>query len=172
MWPTSPWSIKGVDPEAREAAKVAARRAKVPLGQWLSAAIRHAAAEQLRTSRDRREDRGLAAGLEENGVEVSPDNGASPPALTTADILKSIHKLSARVEENEQRTAAALKPVLEEVRELSDQVKAVKQGTSIESGPLERAIARLAQRLDQIEAPASRKRMERREGFLARLFSD
>ena len=35
-----PWSLKGVTHEARAAAKTSARVAGVPLGQWLSGAIR------------------------------------------------------------------------------------------------------------------------------------
>lgn len=40
----SPWSVKGISPEERELAKVAARRAGVPIGQWLSQQIRAASA--------------------------------------------------------------------------------------------------------------------------------
>lgn len=42
-----PWSVKGVEPEAREAAKLAARRAGMTLGAWLNRVIRTAAAEEL-----------------------------------------------------------------------------------------------------------------------------
>ncbi len=34
-----PWSVKGIDPEAREAAKVAARKAGMTLGEWLNSLI-------------------------------------------------------------------------------------------------------------------------------------
>ena len=46
----SPWSVKGVEPEAREAAKIAARRAGLTIGNWLNQIIRTAAAEQLTNS--------------------------------------------------------------------------------------------------------------------------
>ena len=39
----SPWSVKGISPEERELAKLAARRAGVPIGRWLSEQIRSAA---------------------------------------------------------------------------------------------------------------------------------
>lgn len=45
----SPWSVKGVDPEAREAAKIAARRQSVPLGRWLTQTILSTAARELKT---------------------------------------------------------------------------------------------------------------------------
>ena len=40
-----PWSIKGVDFDAREAAKEAARRDGVTLGEWMNRAISTRAAE-------------------------------------------------------------------------------------------------------------------------------
>ena len=39
MKPNVPWSVKGIDPEAREAAKMAARRAGMTLGEWLNSLI-------------------------------------------------------------------------------------------------------------------------------------
>ena len=44
----SPWSVKGIDPETREAAKVAARRAGMPVGAWLTQVIRQAAVTQVK----------------------------------------------------------------------------------------------------------------------------
>lgn len=41
----SPWSVKGVSAEDREAAKVAARKAGIPIGVWLSEQIRHASSD-------------------------------------------------------------------------------------------------------------------------------
>ncbi len=52
MATNSPWSVKGVDPEAREAAKIAARKQGVNVGRWLSQTILAAASEELRTKRD------------------------------------------------------------------------------------------------------------------------
>lgn len=46
----SPWSVKGVDPEAREAAKIAARKAGLTVGAWLNQMIRQSASDQLRRS--------------------------------------------------------------------------------------------------------------------------
>jgi localization factor PodJL len=41
-----PWSVKGIRPEARETAKQAARRAGMPLSEWLNSVIINSAAEQ------------------------------------------------------------------------------------------------------------------------------
>ena len=43
----SPWSVKGIRPECREAAKVAARRAGVTIGEWLNRAIMEAAKQSV-----------------------------------------------------------------------------------------------------------------------------
>ena len=37
--PGIPWSVKGIEPEAREAAKLAARRSGMTLGEWLNSVI-------------------------------------------------------------------------------------------------------------------------------------
>ncbi len=39
MRPGVPWSVKGIDPEVRAAAKSAARRARMTLGEWLNGVI-------------------------------------------------------------------------------------------------------------------------------------
>src|SRR6185437_1474668 len=41
-----PWSVKGIRPEARETAREAARRAGVPLSEWINAVILQQAEEQ------------------------------------------------------------------------------------------------------------------------------
>src|SRR5688572_24297314 len=43
MKPGIPWSVKGIDTEAREAAKHAARRSGMTLGEWLNTVIREQA---------------------------------------------------------------------------------------------------------------------------------
>ncbi|MBV8848597.1 MAG: hypothetical protein JOZ16_03325, partial [Methylobacteriaceae bacterium] len=42
----APWSIKGVDFDARDAAQAAARRSGLSLGEWLNNVIAERAAEQ------------------------------------------------------------------------------------------------------------------------------
>jgi localization factor PodJL len=57
-----PWSVKGIRPEARETAQEAARRAGLPLGDWLNAIILQQAATQgVRVpSLNRRGDEGIS----------------------------------------------------------------------------------------------------------------
>lgn len=198
MKPSSPWSIKGIEPEAREAAKMSARRAGVPLGVWLSATIRKAASEQLRSGGSTQASREAPApspGFDVNGMPgdtpESP-NGARPPAPTTEAVLQSINRLAAKLEASEQRTTETLAPLAEKVRSLSDQIEDIKETKSLDSSPMERALARMAERLDEIEEGPrisrgggsssggnrdsddrhGRRPPERRQGFFSRLFSD
>lgn len=71
MTGASPWSVKGISTEERELAKQAARRAGVPIGQWLSRQIREAA-EMERASR------GATRGAP--GVQRVPEAAMPPPA--------------------------------------------------------------------------------------------
>lgn len=70
MSQNSPWSVKGVDPEAREAAKIAARRQGLPLGRWLSQTILSAAARELKGGA-RREQMAM-------GSDIGPGQGGGP----------------------------------------------------------------------------------------------
>ena len=45
MKPGIPWSVKGIEPETREAAKDAARRSGMTLGEWLNSKILDSADE-------------------------------------------------------------------------------------------------------------------------------
>ena len=177
-----PWSVKGVEHEAREAAKLAARKAGLPLGVWLSQTIHAAAAQQLKSSSGPT----VFAGAAYSAASGDASAGSSiprPPALTPEAVLESINRLAGRLAESEAQTAEALAPIVEKVAKLSAQVEEGQGGTSrIDVDPLERAMMRMTERIDRIEEtrgatprPADRKIEEqsrRRPGFFSRLFSD
>ncbi|MPY72047.1 MAG: hypothetical protein GEU92_18445 [Alphaproteobacteria bacterium] len=157
MATTSPWSVKGVDPEAREAAKIAARKAGLTVGQWLNHTIRVAASEQLRNG-----GRGAHAQYSEaappppqsgpqQGYEQPPPGGYAAPAPTMQAIFESIQKLSTRVESAEMKTTAAIAPLAEQVDHLSQQIDEVKASTGVSTAPVERAMVRLSERLQKVE---------------------
>ena len=52
MKPGLPWSVKGVEPDAREAAKAAARRDGVTLGVWLNRTIYANSGEEAASPQD------------------------------------------------------------------------------------------------------------------------
>ena len=193
MKPTSPWSVKGVEPEAREAAKLSARRADMSLGQWLSHTIRMAAKEQLKsggiagdsTNATQGAEAGNTATANANGAAGSAGNGAptgngptetsGPPAPTTAAVLESINRLAQKIEETETRTTSTIAPIVDKVKNLSEQIEGLSKSQSDDTAPLERALSRVAERLDHLETPPDQPRgSERRgskDGFFSKFFS-
>ncbi|HEY4135667.1 MAG TPA: hypothetical protein VGO34_10675 [Alphaproteobacteria bacterium] len=171
-----PWSVKGVEHEAREAAKLAARKAGLPLGVWLSQTIHATAAQQLKSSS------GPAVYAPSNYASYGADMPAGsstpkPPALTPEAVLESINRLANKIEETEARTAEALAPIIEKVAKLSAQVEENGGGNArIDVDPIERAMMRMTERLDRIEHGPGDERPDpqgrRRPGFFSRLFSD
>lgn len=151
----SPWSVKGVAPEAREAGKIAARRAGLPMGVWLSQIILSAAAIELKAP-----PRAATSASERDGSDAADAaSGAArpqPPALLPAQIMDAIRKLSLRIEESETKTAQALTPIAQKVVDLARQVEEMKSkpppsAAPVSTGAVERAISRLAERLEQVE---------------------
>ena len=159
----SPWSVKGVEPETREAAKIAARRAGLTVGEWLSHTIRTAATDQLSGNRGGNDPRGFgnsSSGMRQDGypdkgggpgADPSSDNISHVPAPTIQALFDSIQRLSNRVEQAEMKTTAAVAPLLEQVEHLSEQVEEVRSQNTVSTAPVERAVSRLSERLEQIE---------------------
>ena len=77
-----PWSIKGVDFDARTAAKEAARRAGMTLGEWLNSVIAEQAAEQGIDPDEIGEEERVAA-VRSQLERMSP-SGLSPSGLSPA----------------------------------------------------------------------------------------
>lgn len=177
-----PWSVKGVEPEAREAAKLAARRQDVPVGQWLTQTILASATQELKHTRRKSEASESAnANVQDtaSSPHEAPDNAidetadasvgrGGPPALTPEAILESIQKLANRVEESEARTAEAITPLAERIANLDDQIGTIKESGTVSTAPVERAMMRLTERLEKLEGGH---RKEPEGGFLAKLFS-
>ena len=177
----SPWSVKGVDPEAREAAKIAARKAGLTVGAWLNQMIRQAATDQLRSGGPQPGPQHQApggvhpseayashahpAGPAYGGASESwdaqaphqpqepPQPGTSPPpAPTIQAVFESIQRLSSRIEQAERRTSETIAPIAEKVAELSEQIEQTKGAGGTSTAPVERAVQKIADRLDRIES--------------------
>lgn len=137
------WVLEGVEPEAQEAAKLAAKRAGIPLGTWISQTLMTAAAVELK--------RGTGAAPQVPFTTTASSGGHQPPALTTEMLLDNIRRLSARIETAEQRTSEAIAPLSEKMAHLAERVEEVSTRASISTAPMERAMARMAERLEQLE---------------------
>lgn len=140
------WILEGVEPEAQEAAKLAAKRAGLPLGTWITQTLMTAAATELK--------RGPSAPVSMSakpGTAGTASGGHQPPALTPETLLDNIRRLAQRIESAEQRTAEALAPLSEKMAGLSQRVEEISARASVSTAPLERALARMAERLEQLE---------------------
>ncbi len=160
---SGPWSVKGIDPETREAAKLAARRAGQPLGAWLTHVIRAAAVAQLKSPGDGAAASSRGDGTQGAGHAAPASGGASVPAPTMQALLDGIQRLAQRVERAERSTTEAIAPLTERLDDLSATVEAVRERTGgAATAPVERAVTRMAERLDRIEADAKSNRGRRR----------
>jgi len=175
----SPWGVKGVDPEAREAAKIAARKAGLTVGAWLNQMIRQSASDQLRSGDAQQGGPAQAGYGQQNRQEQQPPNeqyfsgndgwdtpkqqpgyGATPPpqpgmappsAPEIQAVFESIQRLSSRIEQAEKRTADTISPIVDTVAELSEQLENSKETGGTSTAPVERAVQKIADRLDKME---------------------
>ena len=114
---TIPWSVKGVDHDAREAAKEAARRSGMSLGEWLNTVIAGQAAEA--------ELQGAGLPAETRRLETMTErlDAANRRELDTAiphrridrdgssDIVRALDAVARLAEISERRSAAAMEAV-------------------------------------------------------------
>src|ERR1043166_3078501 len=104
-----PWSVKGIDPRARDAAREAARRQGLTIGEWLNQAImaNEAALEDARSREpeerhvpgayERRD--ALAAALRQLAERLEADDRRN--ALAVSSIDHSLSSVAARIERAE-----------------------------------------------------------------------
>ena len=121
MSAAAPWSVKGIDPKAREVAKDLARRSGMTLGEWLNTMIMddgedeeivvpmtrraHASESIDRRSRSRRLD---------DAYDADPyprDGGYSQSNDTLQRVAASVDAIAARLEAAERRSTVAIQGV-------------------------------------------------------------
>ena len=123
-----PWNVKGVDPRTRDAARAAARRAGMTLGEWLDSVIRdeatdaieaetNAAADELealseRLSRLNQSDMDTAAfaGRPAKAARLTavPDAPASRKSVTSEDrTAAALDSIARWIEKTEQRLSSS-----------------------------------------------------------------
>jgi localization factor PodJL len=99
-----PWNVKGVGADVREAAKEAARRAGLSLGEWLNTVIADQAAELGIEPQDMDSDARLAALTQR--LQVKPAEApveANPPPLAKERAPTSLAAMAAQLTEMGQR---------------------------------------------------------------------
>lgn len=101
-----PWSIKGISPEAREAAKAAAASHGMTMGEWMSRAIRR-------------------AGGADEAEEPVAHEGTSPLAALDTTALEA--EIAKRIRGTEERLLGVVEPlydIVEELRRRLDRLEA------------------------------------------------
>ena len=137
----TPWSVKGIESETRAAAKTAARKAGLTLGAWLN-----------RTILDAAEGGPATEGGPANGHPAAPSVAPGEIGGATAKAMfETIHKMSARLEELEARLLQAPPTLSERLDRLTAEIEGLRDGAETSTEPLERAIARLSERVQRLE---------------------
>jgi localization factor PodJL len=119
-----PWSVKGIRPEARETAKEAARRSGMPLGEWLNSVI-------------------LQQAEQDGASAYGDDDDAYGQELAT--VHQRLDDITRRIETFTKKSPAAYAPKAARGEPAPSQ-------QSIETAQLAQLIARLDQRIDQMQA--------------------
>lgn len=115
----APWSVKGIDPKAREIAKDLARRSGMTLGEWLNRMIVEGDAAP---AADYAPERALDAPVEAPVLEISrPQSGPryeipGHPADEVGRVAEAMERLSQRIEAAEQRSTLAITGIDQSVR--------------------------------------------------------
>jgi localization factor PodJL len=114
----APWSVKGIDPKAREIAKDLARRSGMTLGEWLN----HMIVEGDAPASD--PDAGSTTSRPSDPSILEMPRGEAPPryeavqhpADEVSKVTDAIERLTARIEAAEQRSTLAITGIDQSVR--------------------------------------------------------
>ncbi|HEY3696598.1 peptidoglycan-binding protein [Phenylobacterium sp.] len=123
----APWSVKGIDPKAREVAKDLARRSGMTLGEWLNRVILEDDGPDEVTSHDQFAERPTRSYFQTSrGGGEAPARYEAPehPADEVARVVTAFDRISARLEEAETRTGLAITGVEHSVREALARIEA------------------------------------------------
>lgn len=117
MTAASPWSVKGIDPKAREVAKDLARRSGMTLGEWLNRMIIEGDGQGAEQFADKEEAPNRAY------LEIVKDDApsrieiAEHPADEVGRVAVALDRLTQRIEAAEGRNAAAISGIDHSVRD-------------------------------------------------------
>ncbi len=170
MKPVMPWSVKGIEPEIREAAKVAARKSGMTLGEWLNSAISDQAdgpsviegtPRPMRAPHNDSFDR-AASRLEDIAQQLATiarrETGAAPTAYQSdarSQDSEQFTRILTRVESNERQTVEAFTAVNERLTTLGRQVTHAIKSRDTEESPniqaLEKAVRNIVEHLETSE---------------------
>ena len=166
----APWSVKGIDPKAREVAKGHARRSGMTLGEWLNRVILDDDLPEEVTLESQ-----FAARLQRpppsrlSAVSTSPD---------TARVAFALDRLTDRIESSETRTGLAINGVEHAIRQALARIETAEREQLAVTSRLEGAVAETSaeqdrsgerlRRLEEAAGPRAIEAIRALEGRLAR----
>lgn len=183
MTAATPWSVKGIDPKAREVAKDLARRSGMTLGEWLNRMILDDEGPEDAVSEADLARRPPAAYFEtQRRGEDAPRRveAAEHPADEMGRIAIALDRLSERLEASESRTGLAINGVEHSVRAALARIEAAEREHIAVAARFEGAVeevaghqTRLGERLRRVEAeavgPRSAEALRALEGALGKV---
>ncbi len=150
---TGPWSVKGIDPRAREAAKSAARRAGMTLGEWLNHRLMgEAAPEELESAR------------------FTAPGSLSVMARGGHNVQEAIEDLAERLEAAERRSTLAITGIDQSVLGLLTRLEGTEKKFETRTGALEDMLKTLESMVSRTSADVEQamRKMDRNGEDLAR----
>jgi localization factor PodJL len=152
----APWSVKGIDPKAREIAKDLARRSGMTLGEWLNQMIlEDAAAVDEPPAPQALSPKPVYIGPERR---ARPRDGSSESEAALARVSRALEGLTERIEAAEHRSTQAIGGVDRAVTGLLGRIDLTERGQKAATLKLERTAhelranqASLAERLRKFE---------------------
>jgi localization factor PodJL len=162
-----PWSVKGVDPRTRDAAKAAARRAGMTLGEWLDHKIRDesdeaqpgptfsAPPEQLDIAALSQRLAQLSQGRTDTASRVAP---ANPPQSQIDALVRQAATAEKLTRETSTRTAGALDSIARWIEQAEDRMasgeRAAAERQERATNVIAEAIKTMGERIVEIERRA------------------
>lgn len=171
-----PWSVKGVEPDAREAAKAAARRAGLTLGAWLNQVIRDSGvpAPRMIDVTEERRAQGFAPVGEPRArpTLVRMETDKPQEQAQGAESFTAVMRRLNAVEGKTGRIVQALESTLKDIAERLP-VEARGRPSSSDKA-LQESLSRLSARLDTLETEtaARSQALEQGLGEIAHHYSD
>jgi len=138
----APWSVKGIDPKAREVAKDLARRSGMTLGEWLNRVILEDDVPEEVTVEAQFGDRALRA--QAPRLRAIAGSGPGPGPATPPDLARVAHaldRLTDRIEASETRTGLAINGVEHSVRQALARIETAEREQHAAANRLEGLLA-------------------------------
>jgi localization factor PodJL len=154
----APWSVKGIDPKAREVAKDLARRSGMTLGEWLNHVILEDDLPEDASSDEQMGERPTRAFDDMGGAVARLRLVSSSPQGRADDMSRvayALDRLTDRIEASETRTGLAINGVEHSVRQAVARIDAAERqshAAAVQAEAVQSEQAMLAERLRQMDA--------------------